>query len=118
MAHDVRPAGYAALPKRFRDYIAELESKVSTLERQAPNRASRQGARLRLVDRLFAGNDGFLPDDTQFEFLIGGTEFRVKAASRDAGGYGIDGVEVSTQNGACVVHPCVSNVVVIGRREL
>lgn len=110
-----RPDGYAALPNRFKDYIAALELRVSTLEAQAPCRSSKQGARLKLVDRSYAGNDGFLPDDTVFEFLIDGAEFRVQAARPDKG---ICGVEVSTQMGACVVHPCVSNVVVIGKRDL
>ncbi len=105
-----RPIGYDALPKRFKTYIDDLESQLRTLAMQVPARKAVQGTQLKLVDRLYQGNDGYLSDDTEFAFLIGTDEFRVKAARN----HGVDGVEVSSPSGPLVVHPRVSNVVVIG----
>ena len=104
----VRPTDIDRLPARFKDYIANMESTIRTLEGQVPARQAVKGARLKVVDALYQGNDGFLPDDTKFEFLINGMEYRVQAAREMAG------IEVSGLLQALVVHPRVSNVVVVG----
>lgn len=106
-----RPDGFSALPKRFKDYIAQLERAIHTLESQVPARRMMNGQSIKVVDRLHEGNDGFLPDDTEFEFHIKGAVFRIKRASPH---HGIEGIEINTEFGVCVVYPRVSNVVVIG----
>ena len=104
-----RPAGYDALPQRFKRYIESLESTIGTLRTQVPYRTSKAGASLQIVDRLHHGNDGYLPDDTEFAWHFGAYELRVKVA-RD----GADGIEVTGVGfGGIVVYPYVSNVVVI-----
>lgn len=112
-----RPEGFDALPKRFKDYIIRLEQDLASVRKTVPSVDSTEGARVKIVDRLYAGNDGFISDQSVIEFpvLVDGKihEFRAQIARGREG----QGVEVSSSTAGIVVYPEVSNVVVVGVRR-
>jgi hypothetical protein len=105
----VRPDGFDALPRRFRDYIAKLESEVDGLLKSRPTLTP---TGLRVID-YSSDTSTWLPDGTRLEFTVQGAkrleEIRVYATRR--------GIEVNCSTSGLAVLPGVSNVVEIVPRK-
>lgn len=108
-----RPADFDKLPKRFRDYFGQLETQIRSLESMVPVRTPKQGAsKLRVVDPMHVGNDGYLLDGTTIEFKLGQhSAIRCRLSQYK---HGIVGVELnSPEGGSLCVWPRVSNEIVV-----
>ena len=98
-----RPDGYEALPKRFRDYIGQLETRLRSLSDSLPTRAL---TCIEVVDYFASDNERvYLPDKTKLRFYVGRERFDVCMDD--------DGIKVTTEWQGLSVNPEASNVVVI-----
>lgn len=102
-----RPAGYDALPKRFKDYINQMESELNSLQRVLDAEGETRVA-LESYSRSFTKR--YLPDDARIVFTLeraGGRQAHVEVQiDRRRGSAGL---AVSSPDGRLVVLPEVSN---------
>jgi hypothetical protein len=113
-----RPDGYDKQPKRFKDYVAALESEITSLKKALP---SAQPTRVRIADHS-ARHDGrpeqHLPTDSRIEFRIDEDEARpnesrwisAKLADSPHG----RALELHADWDGLVIYPATSNVVFVG----
>lgn len=100
-----RPDDIGRLPKRFRDYISELEARLHALQakRPVPGRT-----RIELQNYSAKSDDDrlFLPDGTRLLFATA-SGVRLELFLNDD----YDAIEVMAHEGGLAVLPAVSNVV-------
>ena len=108
----IKPTGFDALPKRFKDYIRHLEEEIYSLRKALP---SDDPTSVRIADALAEhhGRDlHYLPDNTAIEFLVGKAWFEVKRADLE-----VPSLKVTTDFDGLLVIPGVSNVVYLAERR-
>lgn len=110
----MRPDGYDALPRRFREYVAKMERELQTFREM--NSAV---AGSRIVLRAYDGSEQFISESLSVRIYTGKAEpgawnsrwVEVKLDRR----WGDDGVEVSGGE-PLLIYPEVSNVFVVKPR--
>ena len=114
MTETQRPDGYDALPKRFKDYIRQMEGELHSA------RASQlvsTPTRVKIADYSARHDDKpevYLPDRTRLAFRVGRSSWAwIEVRHTDQAP---DAIEVSSSRGL-VVYPGVSNVVYVGLRK-
>lgn len=110
---DKRPDGYDALPKRFKDYIGQLESRVCALQSDRP---TDRETRIRIVNvmaRHHKERETYLPDKTTIAFKVGKGWIEARVAEGLRG----DVLELRGEWGGLAVYPSSSNVVHVGEAD-
>ena len=114
-----RPDGYDALPKRFKDYIRQLEDEIHGLKASQP---VKERTRIHVVDHM-AAHEGrapyYLPDKTRFAYHLrsnakerGGGESMVVSLAERVRGEKV--LEIHAEWNGIAVYPHSGNVVHIG----
>lgn len=111
-----RPDGYDALPKRFKDYIRQMESEIDSLEKARP---VKEPTRVKIADfsaRHDNREEQHFPDNTRIGFALHGLGAAARWIDvRLTERWPRDGLmlEVSGEN-AIFIHPGVSNQIYVG----
>lgn len=108
MSETERPEGFEALPKRFKQYIGAIESKMHAMQKERPS----QKTNVQLVDYAQREDGLYLPNDCTIRFTVKGSQLDVSSRRTDG-----EGLEVSAVGDSLMIYPQVSNVVTLLPRK-
>lgn len=109
----IKPTGFDALPKRFKDYVRGLEEEIYSLRKALP---VTDPTTVRISDTLgehHGRQPHYLPDGTAMDFLIGKAWFEVRRSDDME----IPSLKVATDFDGLLVIPNFSNVVYLAERR-